>query len=196
MQLLYTGASKQGAIQSNADLSIGGSPSNSQIPNDELNNLFPVASLLSIQNKRRDTKMIALFNDDLDETINAALTFSVATDSICKYKIALVTPTGTNGSFCFEKIPNSSSLPLYAAFSDIIDSSVISLPTIHSNRYLGVWLMREYDLTSAGLKKKTCADWLAQLIALDTDPTTADLPLDETLSFVLNYTLAQNSNSI
>ena len=195
MQILYTGASKQGGEQLNPDTSLGNRPSGSQVPNDSLSNIFSVASLLSIQNKRRETKMVALYNNDLDNAINLTLTFSKEINSICSYKIAFVRPTVNGTDNCFEQIANPTALPYYATFSPIVDGSVFNLSSLEPKSYLGIWLTREYDYTSDSLKKKNCTDWLNLLTALDTDPTAADLPIDETLSFTLNYDLTQNSIS-
>lgn len=195
MQLLYTGASKQDAEQLNPDLSLGGIPSGSSIPNDSLSNVFSVASLLSIQNKRRETKMIALRNNDGDPAVDLSLTFAVDLDSICKYSIAFVLPTISDECSCFEQIINSAAKPYYATFEPIVDGSVFTINSLADHGYIGIWLMREYNYDSDDLKKKSCADWLTLLEAKDIDSDADTLNQQENLSFVLDYTLEESSVS-
>lgn len=194
MELLYTGATKQNAEQLNPDISLGGLVSGSVIPNDTLSNIFSTASNLSVQNKRREIKMIALKNNNGDIVTNLSFTFAVENDSICKYKIAFVSPTIVSDHVCFEKLPNPNALPYHATFESIINDSVFDIELLENDSYLGIWLMREYDYTSNDLKKKTRADWITLL----------DNPIEvnqtEYLAFTLNYTIGEpsisNSNSV
>ncbi len=197
MILYYTGASIQDAEQLNPDLSLGGHVSSSQVPNDSLSNVFSVASLLSIQNKRREVKMIALKNNEEDDAQSLVFTFSKDDDSICSYKIAFVSPTiSDDGNSCFEQIINSAALPYYATFSPVIDGSTFNVAHFDKDAYLGIWLMREYDFDSDDLKNKTCAEWLALLEESDTDPDVLIKNEKEQLSFTLTYSLDSSiSNS-
>jgi hypothetical protein len=196
MILLYTGASKQDAEQLNPDLSLGGHASSSQIPNDTLSNIFSVASQLSIQNKKREVKMIALKNNDGDVAADLTFTFATDNDSICNYKVAFVYPSISNDlSSCFEQIVNSSALPYYAQFSPITNGSVFTVNQMLNNSYIGIWLMREYNYNSNDLKKKSCTDWSTLLDAKDIDPNADVLNKQENLSFTLDYEVGDHSTS-
>lgn len=192
MQLLYTGASKQGMIQINPDTSLGGFVSSSQIPNDTSSNIFSVASLLAIQNKRREVKMIAFKNNDGDTDNDLTFKFAIEDDSICKYKIAFVSPTVTDDGSCFEQIINAAALPYYATFIDIVNEQEINITSLANGAYLGMWLMREFNYDSDDLKKKTCVDWLAILEAGTQDQEPNQL---ERFSFTLDYTVGEPSVS-
>ena len=177
MKILYTGAVKQGAEQLDPNKSLGHLVSGSQISNDQLANLFPNISSLSLQTKKRDTKMIALYNDDGVDLANLQFSFDLVSSPICKYKIAFVNPTIKGTDSCFEEIQNSTSLPYYATFNEITPSSVFTIPSMLNATYLGIWVTREFNIVT----KKTCADWSAELI---TPPTVQD---NEHFQFTLTY---------
>lgn len=177
MKILYTGASKQGSEQLDPNKSLGHLVSGSSIPNDQLGNLFSNISSLSLQMKKRDTKMIALFNDDGVDLSNLQFSFDLVSNPICKYKIAFVNPTIKGTDSCFEEITNSGTLPMYATFNEITPSSVFTIPSMLNNTYLGVWITREFNV----MAKKTCSDWQNELI---TPPTLSDT---EYFKFNLSY---------
>lgn len=181
MQLLYTGATKQDAEQLTSDLSLGGYVSRSQIPNDGLSNIFSAASVLSIQNRKRECKMIALKNNETDAS-NLIFTFSTEEDSICNYKIAFVNPTISGGNSCFEQINTPSALPYYATFQPIVNGSIFNLTSLAANAYLGIWLIREYN--DVPYHKKTADEWFSEL-----DSSVPSPSLIERLTFTLDYTL-------
>lgn len=185
MQLLYTGAAEQGAEQVKSDLSLGGLVSKSQVPNDSLSNLFSTASLLSIQNKKRECKMIALKNDDLTNASNLIFTFSIENDSICKYKIAFVSPkVSGNGVSIFESIINPYAIPFNATFLPITNASSFNIASLNANAYLGLWLVREYNYDAYDLRKKTKEDWALELEASTSSPNTI-----ERFNINLDYTI-------
>lgn len=192
MQILYTGATKQGIEQLDAGSSLGGFVSNSVIPNDLSSNIFSGVSALSIQNKRRETKMIAIKNNDGDILTDLSFKFDLGVDSICKYKVAFVLPTITGGDSCFEKIANTNVLPYYATFLDVVSGEPFNIHHLALDAYLGIWLVREYDYTSDNLKKKSCTDWLA---VLEANPQ-AEVNQIETLALTINYTVGEPSVSV
>lgn len=190
MQILYTGAPKSSTEQLDPNLSLGGLISNSPIPNSSLSNLFSQASAISIQNKRRETKMIALYNNDGDILTNISLKFTLEVNSICKYKIAFVAPTISSNGPCFEQIDNSNVLPYYATFQDIVSEGVIAIPDLTTGSYLGMWLVKEYDFSADELKSKTCTDWLA----LSDNPQ--EVGQEELLTLTVDYTVGDPSVSV
>lgn len=183
MKYFYTGANSDGDVQTNSELSLGGHISSSPIPNDMLQNIFSEASYLSIQQNKRETKLIVLKNDSITKTATLlSLVLNANEDTLAKYKIAFVEPSDEG---CFERIIDASALPFEATFNDVVFGEVISLPDIASSKYLGIWLTREYDFTSDDLKTKTCTDYKNQL---DVVPV-PEIVTKDTLSLVLDYTL-------
>lgn len=197
MKLIYTGAIKPGALQTNSDLSLGGFTSSSEIPNDMISNLFSAASMLSIQDKRRETKLIAIKNDNGSNVSDIKFKFLIPEDSICKYKVAFVYPSINTNSVCFEKIQNSGALPYHANFILVEDELIITIPNLDNNKFLGVWISREYDYTSKDLKKKTDKDWLEELLLIDAnDHEPIEPNTREEFSFELEWVNdSSNSNS-
>lgn len=177
MKILYTGATKQGAVQLNPDLSLGHRVSGSQIPNDMLGNLFPSISSLSLQMKKRNTKMIAFLNDEGEDVGNLQLAFSLPTNGLCKYKVAFVLPTMKGLDACFEEITDTSAIPYYATFNEVQNGTVLAIGNLADGAYLGMWITREFNTVT----KKTCADWAQDLI---TPPTVDE---SETFEFSLSY---------
>lgn len=188
MIIVYTGASKQGAVQKNPDISLGGFPSGSQIPNDYLSNIFSAASYNAIQSKRRETKLIAIKNDSVSAVTGLTFDFTLEEDSICNYKVAFSNPTVTADCSCFEQIDNAAALPYYATFQNIVDGSSFSLPDLDAGAYLGIWLTREFNYSSDDLKKKSCADWLEVLEDQDSDESVNVPSEKETLTMAISYT--------
>jgi hypothetical protein len=188
MKILYTGAPKQGSEQLDPNLSLGHLVSNSVIPNDTLSNLFPATSTLSIQSKKRDTKMIALLNDEGESVLDLIFTFNIPADSICKYKIAFVAPTIKAGESCFEEIQNSGAVPYYATFQEIVNGDSLTIAELLDQAYLGIWITREFDYTSETLSNKTCADWKDQL------ETPVAVNEKEQFSFDLHYSLDSSTS--
>lgn len=181
MQFLYTGAATDGAEQLDPELSLGGFISSSVIPNDSLQNIFSEASYLSIQQKKREIKMIVLKNDSTTQAANSiTLTPTLNDSSIGKYRIAIVLPDD-NG--CFEEVINSSVMPYYATFQDIVSETTIDLPNIAADDYIGLWIIRDYDFESDELATHDLAYWEAELL----DPTTPDL--QDSLELEVDYTL-------
>ncbi len=135
--------------------------------------------------------MIALKNNNSDIVNDLLFKFSIELDSICKYKIAFVNPSITLDHVCFEEISNTYALPYYATFQDIVNGSEFNIAELANGAYLGIWLMREYDYTSDGLKKKTCDDWFN--ISEENPP--AEINQKETLEFTLDYTIGEPSVS-
>lgn len=190
MQILYTGATKSGAEQLDPSLSLGGLISSSAVPNGSLSNVFSQASNISIQGKKRECKLLAIYNNDGDILTDISLNFTLENNSICKYKVAFVTPAASASGPCFEQIANTNALPYYATFQNIVSGESILIPTISSGDYLGIWLVREYDFSATELKTKVCSDWLAELEA-----GSSEVDTEESLVMEINYTIGEPSVS-
>lgn len=198
MEFLYSGAGHKHEEQLNAELSLGHYPSCSVIPNDMLSNIFSEASVLSIQQKKRETKMIVLHNDSAQKATGVVLSFNINADTIGLYQIAFVTPDVNN---CFEKISSSAALPYQGTFQSITAEGTIELPDLYADDYLGIWITRTYDYTSDDLKRKDKKYWMNQLelhnehqeANPDDDEIWSELipcpNLQDELDLVLNYEL-------
>ncbi len=193
MKYFYTGAQRAFAEQKDPELSLGGNISSTQIPNDLLQNIFSEASYLSVQQKKRETKLIVLQNDS--KTLQAtglSLNFIIGSDvnesvsepntdfSMSQYRVAFVE---SEDGDCFESIINSAALPMNATFEDVVSDQPIVLPDMDPESYLGIWLTRLYDTTSDDLRPQDLTYWNEQL----ENPTTPGT--EDTLDLVLDYTL-------
>lgn len=176
----YSGANKFDAVQTDPNLSLGGFISSSVVPNDLLQNIFSEASYLSIQQKKRETKLIVLQNNSSQQATALSLDFLLNDSSISTYKIAFVSPSEDN---CFEQISNSSALPLNAEFDDVEAGVPVSLPDLDPEEYLGIWITRTYNYDSEDLQVKDKDYYVDQL----ENPTTPDL--SDSLNLILDYTL-------
>lgn len=180
MKYFYSGAASSQAVQKDSNLSLGGFISSSPIPNDLLQNIFSEVSYLTIQQNKRETKLIVLQNNSTKAAINLSLTFIIGEDSLAKYKVAFVVPSDET---CFELISDPSALPFEATFSVIVSGEPIVIPDMEAEGYLGLWLTRELDFESDDLKLKSCDYYQEQL------NTPTILEVKDTLSVVLDYTL-------
>ena len=143
MKILYTNALKSGDIQTDPLKSIGGYVSSSEIPNDILSNLFSEVTTNSLQSRRRETILVA-FKNESSIAVNLKIQFLFEDVISSKMKIALINPIEDNcGDLYFEKIPNSSSLPLYAEFEEVKNEDEFEVGVIQSQKIIGMWLCRE-----------------------------------------------------
>lgn len=202
MIFYYSGAANKGSAQTNPNLSLGGNIG-SPISNATLNNIFSEASMLSIQQNKRETKMIILKNDDSVQTASSMfLDFLVNKGCIANYQIAVVLP---NAQGCFEQILSSDALPFNATFQPLIvghinesiDSSPVNLPSLGPGKTLGIWLVRTYNFSSSDLKTKDKAYWQSLVPPTPNPPVNNPAPivippvdLQDELDIQLNFTLS------
>lgn len=120
MMLYLTGASSslkksEYAPQEDVSKSLGGYISSSSVPNGSVNGLFDMISLLTLKNKQKETIGIALVNKLANTVYDIELKMVSEFDSVCKFKIAAVTP---DESLCMEHISNKQQEPIQADFYD------------------------------------------------------------------------------
>jgi hypothetical protein len=143
IQLLYTNSATPNAPQPSASASIGGYISSSSIPNDFLSNIFSEISALSKESNRKETILIALKNISQDTLDELTFSFELPQEPYINVKVAFTLPSlDSCGEPIFEKIPNSSAIPLNANFLDVVNGSDFVIGDIASNQIVGIWFTR------------------------------------------------------
>ncbi len=190
MKLLYTGASQANEEQKDPSKSLGGYISSTLVPNGVLQSIFSAASLLSIQQKKKEVRLIALHNESTIIASNLILTFKLDEDTICDYKIAIVVPSLDNcNNPSFERIDSGNSLPYYAEFNTINNNEAIELPDLNANSYFGIWLMREYNESATEIKSCT-------VIQEEFDsPESTEISKEETLEMKISWDIEQSQSA-
>jgi hypothetical protein len=165
MILLYTGADTPDVPQINADKSLGGYVSSTQVPNGRLANLFPSISKSDVKNKRSLIRMVALKNTTGAEVTGVTLQTDSANSHV-KLKLAAVAPVlDANNNPVFESVQDGGSLP-YQAVLDYHEAGLtIDIESIANNAVIGIWILREIDDTKfPELTTKATGKELADLL--------------------------------
>ena len=177
MQLYYTNSQKAEGEQNNPLLSLGGYISISPVPNDYLGNVISDISRLAIDNKSRETIILALKNTLLNDVDNVKIWFEYPTDdednniSHIKLELAIVDPTVDDcGDFKFERINSISASPLYATFIEANgNDNAIDVGEILSGRSVGIWFRKTINqINAAPLSCDDLYDNFTNNISLDT----------------------------
>lgn len=147
MKILYTGAISQDTPQNQSIKSLGGFLSNSPIPNGEVGSLFSSVSGI-IKPGFRSVRMIGIKNDELTQKTNLKIWATVSSPDL-NITLAAMAPaldTVCNKYF-FEKIDNPHSLPLQATFNNYTETDPISIASLDSQKFIGLWIKLEKSLT-------------------------------------------------
>ncbi len=114
MVLFYTGAISPDT-PSNAFQSLGGFVSNTQIPNNIINNLFSTITKSALQSNQKETKMIVLKNT-LTTPVTGLKIWTVVTSTLFTLKIAAVSPAfdSSCNKYYFEQIQSTEESPYQA----------------------------------------------------------------------------------
>lgn len=117
MMYYLTGANstlnKGGSPQNDASKSLGGYISTTPVPNGELNIIFDLLSVFTLEKKRKETIGIALINKFDKPVTNVTLKVVTKSDNVASFKVAAV-PIGDD--MAMEHIPNRYALPIMADF--------------------------------------------------------------------------------
>lgn len=145
MQLLYSGAESDNALQFDPNLSLGGFISSSPIPNGKLNNIFPPISRQIASHNIGATRLIVLKNGGQDVT---NLKVWTERGNLSSYQIALVAPAlNTKGQKVFEAIYDSDSIPYQATLEEKDGfANAIDVTNVSANDTIGIWIRRNLDL--------------------------------------------------
>lgn len=146
MILLYTGATSANAPQINANNSLGGYVSSSQIPNGRLANLFSTVAKSDVLQSRSQIRLIALKNTT-GVTVNNVKVFSTVTDSHVKLQLAAVAPAiDPDNNPVYESVLDGTTLPYQAVlnYHEGVDNA-IDVGSISNGATIGIWVLREID---------------------------------------------------
>lgn len=147
MKILYTGAISPDTPQNQPIKSLGGFLSNSPIPNGEVGSLFSSVSGI-IKPGFRSVRMIGIKNDELTQKTNLKIWATVSSPDL---DIALAAMAPALDTVCnkyfFEKIDNPHSLPLQATFNNYTETDPISIASLDSQKFIGLWIKLEKSLT-------------------------------------------------
>lgn len=183
MILLYTGAKSADGQQPNANLSLGGYVSNNPVPNGRLANLFSTIAKSDVNEKRSVIRMIVLKNTTSVTKNNLKIYTDVANSHV-KLQIAAVAPAlDSSNNPVFESVFDGSSLP-YQATLDYHEgvSNAILAGDLANNGVIGIWILREIDLSKFPEFTSTATG--AELATILEE---AESKLDETVSLYIDY---------
>lgn len=168
--IYYTGAIQNQAEQPSAIKSLGGFVSSTHVPNDVMNNLFPVIDISTLTNKTKHIRVIA-FKNETENKINLKVYTESQADSISKLNIGLIKQS-TMSDACltpyFETLPNGISKPIYVELHNAEgELNAVEITDINAGEYVGVFIQREIiiennqDLldTNGNFKQKSCEDF-------------------------------------
>lgn len=192
MELFYTGAKTFLSEQKKAELSLGGFPSSTKVPNDFFSNLFGEISAYTIDKNSRETIAIVLQNTTGALVSDILLHFIFPTGTYAKIEVASVQLTqDTEGSFCMEKIENMRALPFVGAFFEANGiGNAVNLGNLKDKEFLGLWLQRTLvpDIKKDNFECDVLADNFSDGVGDDVGFVTVPLPQDETVELNLSWT--------
>lgn len=148
IKLYYTGAGIFNTPQTNKELSLGGYPSNTEIPNSLINNLFSDISYYSIENNLLEYKAIVIKNIESYTLEKLKFHFIIPENPLLRFLISFSNLTLNNGNYYMETVPNKNSKPYYS--TDFIrpysEETAAEIESLESNKYLGIWICKELNL--------------------------------------------------
>lgn len=145
MQLFYSGAYAEGAVQPDPLLSLGKYPSVTPINNDSLNAVFPPIKRINLEKGLYDVRMIVLKNTS--GTQRTGVKIWTVSGQYSTYYIAGVAPaTDVNNNKVFEVIFSGNSLPYQATLAAHEgELNAIVAGTVAADAYVGIWIKREVN---------------------------------------------------
>jgi hypothetical protein len=186
LRLYYSGSRTYLGIQGKKELSLGGFPSSTVIPNDQQNNLFSSITQYAIQNELREVIAIILKNESDSELSNIEFYFDAPENAIGKFQIAAVALSlDSKNQYAMEEIGNNQSLPYSAEFHEATGiENAVSLGPLGANKMLGLWIKREIDATIK-TDDEMWTDYINETVILN----------KETVSLMFNETIVEDSSS-
>lgn len=158
MKLFYTVISAKNVVQNKPSLSLGGFKSSSPLPNSVFNKLFPDISNLTLEKNLPEYIGIVLENQYSESKTNVKVWVEVPQDSLCKYRLSIVTLTSSGE---MESVPSVNSKPILSDFSECtseVDSFLI--PSIGAGVGYGIWVERSLNTSSESFSKRNDCDFL------------------------------------
>ncbi len=184
MILVYTGAPQAGASNIVADLSLGGYPSTTAVPNGRLANLFPAISKSDVEKGRSVIRMIALKNTTGADVTGVSI-YSTTAGKKVKLKIAAVgAAVDSNNNPVFEQVSDSGSLPFQAVLAEHEGANnAIDVGTISNGSFVGIWIQREINpLSFPEFHSNATGKELADLLEEATQETEENVTLSVSYS--------------
>lgn len=160
IQLLYTGAIKEGLPQTDPLKSLGNHVSSSVIPNASLNNIFTAPSYFSLVNNRMSFEVagIVLKNTLTSDITNVTFWFEVPEDSLYTYQIAFVGLAEDECGSYMELLSNRNSLPYIGEFMVADVDNKRNIGDMSGGQKIGIWIKR--DIKETDISKLTDCDLL------------------------------------
>lgn len=152
MQLYYTTTTGYNVIQTNPSRSLGGFKSSTLVINDDFSNLFDDVSIMTVRNARPEYRAIILRNELVNQVRKVKVSIQNASDSICKYKMAVeyLSVADKYGTKKMSNVQSSQSRPFSAQFVDMSDGVTLDIAeTLNSGQEVGIWICREIDKVKA-----------------------------------------------
>lgn len=146
--LYYTGAIASEGIQDSPSLSLGGYISSTQIPNGELNNIFPRITRALVLKKKRAVRLI-VFKNETGATINNLKIWSE--NGLYSFITMDFIAPGLDscGKERFEKIKTGENLPYQANdFQGYTEEAPYTVTSLEADKCFGIWMKREFDYES------------------------------------------------
>lgn len=160
MRLYYTGADKEGGVQENPALSLGGYVSGSLLPNGSINNLFGAISQYSKERQIKQVRAVVLKNETGGNVDTQVWYENISSDPITNYRLAFAALAENECGWFMESIDAGDSSPLSATFiNPLTQANAVTLPTIPDGGYMGIWIERTYN-SIAIAKSQTCQNLL------------------------------------
>lgn len=145
MNIFYTGAKEYNDAQVSKDKSLGGFKSSTLIPNDLSGNLFGDTSMLTLDQKLRETRAIIIHNNGGAPLVNLYLHFDKLLGSIGKFEVASIAlaPDADN-EVSMESISSIRATPFVGNFveADTVANKVLLSSSFASDAYIGLWIRR------------------------------------------------------
>lgn len=144
--LYYTGAKKPEDRQDNPSLSLGGYKSSSQIPNGEINNIFPKITQSTVIDNKKIIRMIVFQNLFPSTITNIKIWTKNGYYSKILSEIVLPAYDSKCERFFFEELKNEEILPYQGSLLEHNESNPLVLNSLESGKYIGIWLRKELIL--------------------------------------------------
>lgn len=186
LRLYYSGSRTYLGTQGKKELSLGGFPSSTVVPNDQQGNLFSSITPYAIQNELREVVALILKNESDSELSNIEFYFSVPENAVGKFQIAAVALSlDSKNQYLMEEISNNQSLPYGSEFHEATGAeNAVSLGPLGANKMLGLWIKREIEAT-VKTDDQMWTDYINETV----------IPNKETISLMFNETIVEDSSS-
>jgi hypothetical protein len=151
MRLFYTGASEDGATQTEPIKSIGGFVSGSKVPSGLEGSIFANPSQSEIRSGGVNYILLSLKNTTGVNLVGVKIYYEQADDALYLIEMGLISPAlNSCGDSIYELESNNRAEPLEVTFTDAKGTGLaISIPTLAADEHIGVWIKRTINPDAA-----------------------------------------------